>query len=913
MSVEVFEDHSPDVDITFTKEDLRDVVSHDNDPIVISLVTAGRTVHRVLVDQGSSADVMFWPTFERLQLSTDQLRPYGGCLYGFAGDQVEVRGYIELRTTFTDGTASCMEKIKYLVVNAPSAYNILLGRPTLNRIGAVPSTRHRKVKLPSMEGVIVTIRADQEEAKRCYENSLKNRRSVCHVTTTPPLGAKDAQKSRRAMDAAIGGTAEGDVGMDVTLEAATNRDVTMGDVELKPENNAGVEEEESCPEAARESSIVRALLASKRRPRPVGDWLEREIGGKTFKLGKNLDDGTQEQIVKVIGRHLDAFAWSASDMPGIDPVFLCHRLAMDPQVRPVRQRRRKFNEERRQAIRDEMQKLLEAGHIKEIQYPEWLANVVLNAGATYQRLMDKVLAPILGRNVQAYVDDMVVTSLGKNQHIADLEELFVTITKYKLKLNPEKCIFGVEAGKFLGFLLTERGIEANPDKCATILAMRSPATVKEVQQLTGRMAALSRFVSASGERGHPYFQCLKRNNRFVWTKECEEAFVKLKEYLASPPVLCKPQVGAPLRLYFAVTEKALSAVLVQDQDQIQKPVYFVSKVLQGPEVRYQALEKAAVAVVFSARRLRHYFQSFTVLVMTDLPIQKVLKKPDVAGRMVKWAVELSEFDIKYEPRGPIKGQIFADFVVELSSETVQSAGDGFRWVLSVDGSSNQLGSGDGIILEGPNGVLIEQSLKFAFKASNNQVEYEALIAGVLLAKEMGARVLLAKSDSLLITGQVTGEFQAKDPQMAACLEYVQELRKSFVSFEVLHVPREQNARADLLAKLASSGKGGRQRTVIQETLKTPRAFVADHQVLQICKSKEGMARSRKSLSQETLRTPRVRAHPVGEIKMTQVCAVHEPDTWITPYQRYMADGVLPMDPTEARKSNTSRSGLKQNQ
>ena len=116
--------------------------------------------------------------------------------------------------------------------------------------------------------------------------------------------------------------------------------------------------------------------------------------------------------------------------------------------------------------------------------------------------------------------------------------------------------------------------------------------MKEVQQLTGRMAALSRFVSASGERGHPYFQCLRRNNKFAWTKECEEAFVKLKEYLASPPVLCKPLMGTPLRLYFAVTERAVSVVLAQDQDQAQKPIYFVSKVLQGPETRYQALEKA---------------------------------------------------------------------------------------------------------------------------------------------------------------------------------------------------------------------------------------------------------------------------------------------------------------------------------
>ena len=171
--------------------------------------------------------------------------------------------------------------------------------------------------------------------------------------------------------------------------------------------------------------------------------------------------------------------------------------------------------------------------------------------------------------------------------------------------------------------------------------------------------------------------------------------------------------------------------------------------------------------------------------MTDLPIQKVLKKPDVAGRMVKWVVELSEIDIKYEPRSPIKGQIFADFVVELSSQAARVEGDDFRWVLSVDGSSNQQGSGAGVILEGPNGVL-----RFAFKASNNQAEYEALIAGILLAKEMGARVLMAKSDSLLVTGQVTGEFQAKDPQMAAYLEYVQELKSSFVSFEVVHVPRE---------------------------------------------------------------------------------------------------------------------------
>jgi len=166
------------------------------------------------------------------------------------------------------------------------------------------------------------------------------------------------------------------------------------------------------------------------------------------------------------------------------------------------------------------------------------------------------------------MDDMVITSQEKDQHIADLEELFTTIARYNLKLNPENCIFGVEAGNFLGFLLTERGIEANPKKCVTIITMRSPISVKKVLQLAGRIVALCRFVSVGEDRGHPYFQCFKRNNRFVWTNECEESFLKLKEYLASPLVLCKPQLGTPLRLYFTITERAISSVIVQELNRV---------------------------------------------------------------------------------------------------------------------------------------------------------------------------------------------------------------------------------------------------------------------------------------------------------------------------------------------------------
>jgi len=163
----------------------------------------------------------------------------------------------------------------------------------------------------------------------------------------------------------------------------------------------------------------------------------------------------------------------------------------------------------------------------------------------------------------------------------------------------------------------------------------------------------------------------------------------------------------------------------------------------------------------------------------------------------------------------------------------------------------------------------------------------------------------------LVTGQVTGEYQAKDSQMAAYLKYVQVLKGAFATFELVHVPREHNAIADLLAKLASSGKGERQRTVIQETLKAPRKFVEDNRVdvLHISAAR-GKPRSHRSLTQDTARTPRISAYAASpeEEKRVQVCALEEGDTWMTPYRRYIADGILPAEPGEGKsiKKNSAR-------
>nr|KYP61244.1 Retrovirus-related Pol polyprotein from transposon 17.6 [Cajanus cajan] len=196
---------------------------------------------------------------------------------------------------------------------------------------------------------------------------------------------------------------------------------------------------------------------------------------------------------------------------------------------------------------------------------------------------------------------MVVKSESVSRHFGDLQELFDTIGKYQLKLNPEKYSFGVQAGKFLGFLLTHRGIEANPDKCSAIINMRSPSTVKEVQQLTGRMASLSRFLSRAADKALPLFQCLRKNDRFAWTTECEEAFSELKKSLASSPILTKPRLDMPLLVYISASDRAVSSVLVQEQEASQVPIYFVSRVLQGAETRYQRIEKLALVILGSLR------------------------------------------------------------------------------------------------------------------------------------------------------------------------------------------------------------------------------------------------------------------------------------------------------------------------
>ncbi|GKB25873.1 reverse transcriptase domain-containing protein [Tanacetum coccineum] len=278
------------------------------------------------------------------------------------------------------------------------------------------------------------------------------------------------------------------------------------------------------------------------------------------------------------------------------------------------------------------------------------------------------------------------------------------------------------------------------------------------------------------------------------------------------------------------------------------------------------MEKLVLALVHASKRLKRYFQAHPIIVITDQPIQQVLSRPEVAGRLQKWSIELGEYAIHYRPRVSVKGQILADFIVERpeedSPDTLMEEAEELPepWILFTDGSSCTDGSGAGLILTNPEGMEFTYALRFRFDATNNEAEYEALIAGLKIAEQMGVKNLQANVDSRLVANQVNGTYVAKETDMIRYLEKVKTLTNSFKAFSIKQVPRSENKKADALSKIASTSFAHLSKQVLVEELKE------------------------KSIS------------------ATEVLAVveEEGDTWMTPIFKYLTDETLPAEAKKAR-------------
>ncbi|XP_072064298.1 uncharacterized protein [Arachis hypogaea] len=409
---------------TFDQNDHKPKTTNLDDPVVISIQAGDLLVRKVLLDPGSSADVLFYSTFQKMKLSIKTIQPSSGELVGLSGERVSILGSVWLQTTIGDHPLCRTKDILFLVVDFPSPYNIILGRPSLNSFCAIVSTVHLCVKFQADDDKTATVYSDQIQARRCYIESLK-------IKTA---GNTEGMKQQE------------------TLQVSNISEIADLDTHKNQQD----------------------------QPSPTDD-LEKVIldsnNDHITYVSHSLPADIKEQITKILQENADLFAWTPADMPGIEPDFICHKLQIDPKVRPIAQKKRNMGNEKRSACLQETPKLLDAGFIKELRFTTWLSNVVMvrkvsgynqilmhpkdqdktafitemgnycykvmpfglkNAGATYQRLMDKVFNKQIGRNLEVYVDDMVIKTKQPKDHGEDIKEIFTQLRKHNMRLNPEK-------------------------------------------------------------------------------------------------------------------------------------------------------------------------------------------------------------------------------------------------------------------------------------------------------------------------------------------------------------------------------------------------------------------------------------------------------------------------------------------
>ena len=327
-----------------------------------------------------------------------------------------------------------------------------------------------------------------------------------------------------------------------------------------------------------------------------------------------------------------------------------------------------------------------------------------NAGVTYQRTMTAMFHDMIHREIENYVDDIVVKSKTRKDHFGILKKVFERCRLYKLKMNPLKCAFGVSAGKFLGFLVHQHGIDVDPKRASAIATMKPPTTHKELKSFLRKLSYIRRFIPGLAVVTSTFSPLLKKRAPFHWSTECQQAFKKVQDIMNKLPTVCAPIFGKPLRLYLTSNSQAIGALIAQEVGSgVEQPVYYVSRALKDVESRYSGAERSCLALIYTSQRFRHYFLTHKVqLMIRSHPIRSLLQRPVLFGRLAQWLLQLSQYEIITETPTAIKSQAIADLLAQFPGEDNSSISDevpgeinevflvglaDFVWTLKFDGSS----------------------------------------------------------------------------------------------------------------------------------------------------------------------------------------------------------------------------------
>jgi RNase H-like domain found in reverse transcriptase/Reverse transcriptase (RNA-dependent DNA polymerase) len=326
-----------------------------------------------------------------------------------------------------------------------------------------------------------------------------------------------------------------------------------------------------------------------------------------------------------------------------------------------------------------------------------------NAGATYQRAMTKIFDDLIHMIVECYVDDLVIKAMSYEEHLRYLEVVFSCLREHALKLNPLKCAFMVSSSKFLVFVVRHRGNEIDPGKIKAIMELPPPKNLKQLRSLQGQLAYIRRFIANLSGKIQPFTRLTMKGISFKWDKKCQQTFEEIKAYLLNPSVLATPIPGNELILYITALDKFLGALLAQEnQDDNQNAMYYLSRMMVGAEHGYSPIEKHYLVLIFAVKKLRHYMLAHKVIMISKVdPLKYLMTRPMLTGRLAKWAIILTEFDITYMPQKAIKGQVLADFLAAhpiqdnsplkcdfLDEETLHIEEENPIWELYFDGASS---------------------------------------------------------------------------------------------------------------------------------------------------------------------------------------------------------------------------------